>query len=191
MGGGACASTALYSGVVSTGSMMQSYASGAKLLGAAPFFSSARRHRWRRGAPPRIVIGQPILLRGGTPKLGFGSNAFILEQRPMSPGSCGRAQDGALGQLAIGHVAPERDQELARQSDDHGLADVAFGAGHALEKPARQRALLLEHGPAPGQLQHSFAHPPIAGSRQPLLASPGAALVGRSGEAAIARHGPP
>ena len=34
-------STALYSAVVQTVTMMQSYASGAKLLGVAPFFSSA------------------------------------------------------------------------------------------------------------------------------------------------------
>src|SRR6266436_5425466 len=57
-------------------------------------------------------------------------------------------------------------------------------------KPMRQGAVLLEHQKPPCQLDHAAPDSRVTGSSQPFLATLLAALVGRAGEAPIARHRP-
>src|SRR5712675_659252 len=54
----------------------------------------------------------------------------------------------------------------------------------------RQGAVLLEHQKPPCQLDHAAPDSRVTGSSQPFLATLLAALVGRAGEAPIARHRP-
>src|SRR5215468_12778584 len=75
---------------------------------------------------------------------------------------CG-AQNDPLRHLTHGQIAPQRNQQLARQRYDHGLADVTSGACSALAIPLRQRTVLLEYEPAPSQLHQAAPHPGITG----------------------------
>src|SRR5512146_666818 len=125
--------------------------------------------------PPRIVRGALPRCTRPAPNDGFAGL------------SCRRAQDETLRDLAgIGH-APERDEELARERDDG--TGLAHAVGDARAIPLHQRALRLEQQEAPGELDHGFAHPRIAGLGEPLLASLAAALVRRAGHAGVARDG--
>ena len=56
--------------------------------------------------------------------------------------------------------------------------------------PLRQPAVLLEPQEPPGELDQAAAHPGIASLGQPLFPPLRAALVGRAGQAGIARHRP-
>jgi len=49
---------------------------------------------------------------------------------------CGRAQGDALGNLAHRRHAPERDEQLARQSHDHRLAGAAAAVGCSNAEPS-------------------------------------------------------
>ena len=51
--------------------------------------------------------------------------------------------DGALDDHAVVHVLPQRNEELARQGDDRGLAPTLTAALGLLVKPARQRRVRL------------------------------------------------
>src|SRR6516225_4774004 len=97
--------------------------------------------------PPRTVIGDPSQVDRAGPKL---LGAFCV-LRSM----CGTQND------AIRHEPPQRDQKLARQGHDHGLASTArvLGAG---SKPLRQGAVLLEHEKSPRQLDHTSSNPSVA-----------------------------
>src|SRR4051812_5249149 len=56
----------------------------------------------------------------------------------------GRARDDARRRLAGGHHAPQRNQELAREGHDQGLARATTGVRGTGPIPLRQRTLLLE-----------------------------------------------
>src|SRR6266480_2137319 len=89
-------------------------------------------------------------------------------------------QDYALQWLARGDKAPERNDQFACQRDDHGLAraDTAISGASAI--PHCERALLLKHQKAPGELDHAAADPGVAGSGEPLFAPARAALIRRA-----------
>src|SRR5580700_729243 len=95
------------------------------------------------------------------------------------PSAC-RTQDDALQCLAGGDKAPERDEQLACQRDNHRLARASTAIGSAGLVPARQCALLLKPQKAPGELDHAAADPGIAGSGEALFPPPRTALVRRA-----------
>src|ERR1700726_2409188 len=99
-----------------------------------------------------------------------------------------RTQDDALQCLASRDKAPERDQQLACQSDDHRLAGARTAIGSAGPVPLCQCALLLKQQKAPGELDHAAADPGIAGSGEALFPSLRAALVRRARQAGVTRH---
>src|SRR6516162_8814238 len=89
--------------------------------------------------PPRTVISDPSQVDRVGPKL---LGAFCVLRSMYG------TQNDAVRQYAIPHEPPQRDQKLARQGHDHGLASTAhvLGAG---SKPLRQGAVLLEHEKSP------------------------------------------
>src|SRR5260370_32317392 len=99
-----------------------------------------------------------------------------------------RTQDDALQCLARRDKPPERDQQLARQRDDHRLARAYTAIGSAGLVPLRQCALFLKPQEPPGELDHAAAGPGVAGSGKALFPSLGAALVRRARQAGVARH---
>ena len=90
----------------------------------------------------------------------------------------------SLRYFAVGQVAPQRDQQLARERDDR-------------DSPPRPRSLPTRRGtsgstrfrvdadPEPGQLDHGRAQPPIAGLRDPLLPGNGPAAPWRRDKARV------
>src|SRR5215510_45473 len=131
--------------------------------------------------PPRTVIGDP------SQACRQGRNREVFFYRVL-PSVC-RTEDDTLGHDAIAHEVPQGDEQLARQGDDHLLAQAAVILGASF-KPLGQGALLLELEEAPRELDHSLPHPSIAGSREPLLAALAPAFIGRAREPAVACHGP-
>lgn len=83
---------------------------------------------------------------------------------------------------------PQRDEQFAGQGDNHRLAGGAALIGGARPIPPRQRAVLLQHQEAPGELQHAAADAGIARPGQGFFSPAGAAFLGRSGQPAITRH---
>jgi len=132
--------------------------------------------------PPRTVIGDP------SQACRQGRNRQVFLYRVL-PSVC-RAEDDALGHDAFAHEVPQGDEQLARQGDDHLLAQAAVILGASF-KPLGQGALLLELEEAPRELDHALPHPSIAGSGEPLLAARAPAFVGRAREATVACHGTP
>jgi hypothetical protein len=88
--------------------------------------------------PPRFVICSSVLIR--------------MDRR--NPSSCRRPQHDPLRHLASGRQAPQRDQQLAREGEDHGLAGshaaivglqpTGLTRGGARLEPFDQGALFLE-----------------------------------------------
>src|SRR4030088_1951761 len=103
---------------------------------------------------------------------------------PFAP----RTQDDALQSLASRDKAPERDQQLACQRDDHRLARAYTAIGSAGPVPPCQCALLLKQQKAPGELDHAAADPGIAGSGEALFPPLRATLVRRASQTGVARH---
>ena len=115
--------------------MMQSYASAAKLRGGGPILNRGAQAMSNIGLPPpRIVICSALgtlvdcrnLLLAGTP-------------------SRGRAKGQTCRHLASGRQSPERDQELAGERYDHGLARRAASICGSCPIPRGQRAVPLVH----------------------------------------------
>jgi hypothetical protein len=104
--------------------------------------------------------------------------------------SCCRTQDGTGRDLADRGVAPQGDQQFACQSDDHGFAQSWLGACRPRSIPLCQGTLALEHQPAPCQLDHAAAHPPIAGSSEPPFAALAPTFIWRACQATITRYSP-
>src|SRR5215467_3926257 len=88
-----------------------------------------------------------------------------------------RTQDNALGHYALAEKTPECDEQLARQSNYHFLAQTS-GVGGAGEKPLGQGAVFLELQKAPRQQDHAAPHSRVAGLREAFLPMFVAACVG-------------
>src|SRR5262249_54644787 len=137
--------------------MMQSCASAAKLRVAGPFSPSAS-----------VPCLQPVPAtsdhqsavrpeRQGAPRIGKKPNRE--EDALAGDLSAGRTEDVALRCLASRDKAPERDQQLACQGDDHGFARAPTAIDSAGPVPPRQCAVLLKSQKAPGELDHAAADP--------------------------------
>src|SRR6478609_584429 len=88
--------------------------------------------------------------------------------------------DDALQWFVSSDKAPERNDQFACQRDDHGFARATTAVGGAGAIPQCQRAVLLKHQKAPGELDHGAADPGIAGSGEPLFAAARTALIRRA-----------
>ena len=117
-------------------------------------------------------------------------------RKPSRGPRCGRArsrrrtQDDTVRRLAGGHQTPQRDEQLARQRHDHGLARAAASVRRPRPVPDRQTAGLLEPEKTPGELDHAAAHARVARLGEPLLPPPGAALLRRARQAGVAGYRP-
>src|SRR6201998_2535557 len=124
--------------------MMQSCASAAKL----PILSvGIECPVSTRFPPPRIVDRQsPLWMPAASVEQG---------KEMISRGSLAcRTQGDAVQWLANGDKSPERDEQLARQGDDHCFARGATAIGRAGLVPLGQCAVLLKPQKAPGELDH-------------------------------------
>src|SRR5271168_4259177 len=167
--------TALYSVGLATRTMMHSCASAAKFLGGGTILSLGAKAMAGCGSPPPRIVAplERIRARRGKKKLLFSKE----RGKPRSLSSPGDRCSGSrrAEQLDAGRhgpvldEAPQVDQQLARQRDDHRLAHPARSIGGARLEPFGQRAFLLEHQKPPGQLDHAAPHARIARPRQPLL----------------------
>ena len=119
------------------GTMMQSCASAAKLRGGGSILDRGTRAMSAVGAPP------PRLVNGGPHAMAERRNPVLCWSPGQPSGCC--PQYNALRNLAGGHQAPQRDEQFARQRDDHGLAGTGPPIRRALLKPLRQRTVFLEH----------------------------------------------
>ena len=150
--------------------MMQSCASAAKLRGGGPILNRGSKTMCKVGLPPpRIVICSSISIGKRTAE----------SQSCLSTGKSSRrrAQEQTCRRLAGGHQPPKRNEELAGQRHDHGLARAAAGIRGSFPIPLGQHAVLLMQQVTPGELDHRTAHAGIAGFGKSSLASFLAALV--------------
>src|SRR5664279_3462928 len=115
-------------------------------------------------------------MAGSTPKL------VCVRSFPWCR-SCRLPQHDAFRDLAGVDHAPERDEQLAREGDDHLQLDHALGALDPAFVPFRKDAVRLELLPAPGQLDHGTSHPGVAALGESLLASFRSAFVRRTCQA--------
>src|SRR5260221_7349226 len=104
--------------------------------------------------------------------------------------SCRLPQHDALRDFAGIDHAPERDEELPRECDDHRPLVCALGAFDAASEPLRQSTVFLEVEEAPGELDHAAADPRIAGLGESLLPAFRAAFIRRACEASAACDSP-
>src|SRR5204863_7548103 len=153
--------------------MMQSCASAAKLRAAGPFSQSASGAMFEYGVPPPRIVNSAVRRKASA------STDQVKGDALPGPSAC-RTQDDALQCLPSGDKAPERDDQFACQRDDHGLARAFTAISGAGAIPHCQRALLLKHQKAPGELDHAAPDPGVAGSGEPLFASLRAALIRRA-----------
>ena len=154
--------------------MMQSCASAAKLRGGGPILNRGSMTMCEVGfPPPRIVICSSASIRSRAAECSVGILCKSLSGR--------RTKAQSSWRLAGGDEAPERNEQLARQRHNHGLARADASIRRARPIPLGQRALLLMQQKAPSELDHPAADPGIAGSGKSSLASLLTALVRRSG----------
>src|ERR1700757_2001302 len=93
---------------------------------------------------------------------------------------------GSLGNKSGGEIAPQGDDQLARQRDDGDAPGAFAGIGRAREKPAAEPAVRLMAEPEPGQFDRLLTGAPIAGLADALLAVDAATLPGTGRQSAIA-----
>src|SRR5205809_725539 len=115
--------------------MMQACASAAKLRGGGLILHHGIETMVYFGSPPpRIVIGGPFAARQTGAETADSCYSSDLAAR------C-RTQDDALRYRSGRDEAPERDEQLAGQRYDHGLAPLACLGGRPI--PLHQGAVLL------------------------------------------------
>src|SRR5580692_3949376 len=141
--------------------MMQSCASAAKLRAAGPFSLSA--------SVPCPLPVPATSDRQSAVRAERQRERRIGKKMLFPEALASRTQDDALQCLAGGDKAPERDEQLACQRDNHRLARAGSAVGSAGLVPPGQCALLLKPQKAPGELDHATADPGVAGSGEPLF----------------------
>ena len=97
-------------------------------------------------------------------------------------------QDAVLEQSAFGYdtgfqIAPEGDQQLARQGDDADFAHARAASGEARLVPSRQGTVRLEAQPGPSEFDGHPGHASVPGLVDAEFAAQLPALVGGGGEA--------
>ena len=160
--------------------MMQSCASAAKLRAAGPFFGAAHRPCARSGHRHLGSLSAAQGCQAGCPVVPRSVLLSLHDAgRKMTP----------IWQLAGCDETPKRDEQLACQRHDHGLARAAAAVGRSRLKPLGQGAVLLEPEKTPSKLDHATPDAGVAGARKTLLAPPFAALIRRAGQPGIAGDG--
>ena len=154
--------------------MKQSFASAARLRGGGPILTNGIEDH----VPARVTATSDRHRPAGAkarraPKLVCLRSSLTWPVRPLP-------QHDAVRDFAGGDHAPERDEQLAGERDDHRRLARALGALGPGPEPLRQRAVLLKHEEPPGELDHAAAHPGIARFGETFLTSLGAAFVGRA-----------
>src|SRR4029450_7042333 len=84
----------------------------------------------------------------------------------------------SCGDFAVFGIAPERNEEFARERDNANAAEPTAPTAKLALIPLGQRAVALVPGAAPGELHHETAHMFIAGARNALIMHAVAALIG-------------
>src|SRR6516162_10369329 len=132
--------TNLYSvGPLRVLTMMQSYASAAKLRAVGPF--SLRRHVSHVMLRVHTTSDRQSAVRPKASRECRRQQDVSLSSLPKGLSAC-RAQDDAL--LAGGDKAPEPNEQLACQGNDHRLARTCTAVGGASLIPQCQGAGLLK-----------------------------------------------
>ena len=85
--------------------------------------------------------------------------------------------DRSFGEFPVFHVAPERNEQLARQRDNPNASQPTTTPSELALIPLREGAGWLVPDPAPGQLHHEAPHMFIAGARDALIVCTLAALI--------------
>jgi len=98
------------------------------------------------------------------------------------------AQDSSFRDQTNGHIAPESDHQLARQSDDGDTPDMSSGIADLLHEPAGQRTLRLMPEPKPGELDGEGSNTRIARFADPLINAHGAAVERARRKPEVARN---
>jgi hypothetical protein len=118
--------------------MMQPCASGGESSGAVgPFYRAASRAKGQVGTPPpRTVIG-------GSSREADGHRNCLRLLLLISSRHDARAQDDTLWYIARGDEPPQRDEQLAGECYDHGLALLAGGDARLIP-PCQGTVLLVD-----------------------------------------------
>ena len=99
-----------------------------------------------------------------------------------------RLEHGALGNDALGDIAPQGDEQFAGQRHDGDPADLSLPGADPRLKPAAQRRVRLVTQPEPSQLDHGLAQAAVARLRDALIPFDAAALPGAGRQSAVSRH---
>ena len=155
--------------------MMRSCASAAKLRAAGPFSQSASNARFEYGFPPPRIVNSAVVLKS---------------QRERRNGAKCYARSGKPFQDAGRKTTPSSSSPVVTKRQSAMISLRASATIMALRVPLRlsgcgaipqcERALLLKHQKAPGELDHGAADPGVAGSGEPLFATARAALIRRA-----------
>src|SRR5207253_6512631 len=151
----------------------------------AACFAISRTVHTRSGSPMVKASSAEVCASCRLWRIGS-SGPYFEKSRPVQPD----IQDQSAFLADIGSVilelrsggveTPERNDQFACQRDDHCLARATTAIGGAGAIPQCQRALLLKHQKAPGELDHGAADPGVAGSGEPLFAAARAAVIRRA-----------
>src|SRR5689334_1173342 len=155
--------------------MMRSCASAAKLRAAGPFCRSASSARFEYGIPPPRIVNSAVVLKVSARR--NGAEWYARSGKPFQ--DTGRKTTPSSGSPVVTKRQSAMTQ-FACQRDDHGLARANTAVSGAGAIPHCERALLLKHQKAPGELDHAAADPGITGSGEPLFAPLRAALIRRA-----------
>src|ERR1700745_262820 len=165
--------------------MRQSYASAARLLGGRPILLfGIEAMETQRVTATSDRLGIHLAGKRDQRRIWIGL-AKLSSSKTLS---CCWTQERTCRGLAACDVAPQSNQQFACQGDDHGFTQSWPAVRGPCSIPLRQGAVLLEHEPAPRQLDHASADPRIAGSGQSLLAALAPTFVGGACQAGVTRQ---
>src|SRR6202165_1938400 len=163
---------------------MRSIARHHLISGSADCSRDPNRAFWRLQAQGRR---DPSVRRWST-QAGLRSHDGLGCGGELAGGAAGsplRFEDGAVGHDAALDVAPQGDEQLAGECDDHGALEASGGDADAGMEPACEGSVGLAAEPEPGELDGGMPGSSVAGLADALLAMGGAAGEGGRVEAAI------
>src|SRR5437764_3416524 len=146
--------------------MMRSCASAAKLRAAGPFSRSASSARFEYGFPPPRIVSSAVVLKASASAEMVLSGMLVPVTpfqdagRKTTPSSCSPAV--TKRQSAMINLRASATTIVLR-------VPLRLSAVRARYHNA-QRALLLKHQKAPGELDHPAADPGVVGSSEPFFA---------------------
>src|ERR1700680_1578613 len=104
------------------------------------------------------------------------------------PSAC--LHDSTRGDLTIGDISREGDEQFAGERDNRDAADPAALGANALAEPTAESTVGLVSHPHPGKLDHCGAQTRIACLRDTLLVVDAATLPWTGSQAGIGRQLP-